>query len=87
MPGISRTPMTRERATGEILRALLKEREKSAPDRDPELERFLICPELQRASALLATAVGALGARGQTAFTATTHTPLPAPPGWLPPPI
>ena len=40
--------------------------------------RFARCPELIRASALLAAAVDA-SAR------AYNHTPLDAPPGWLPP--
>lgn len=61
-----------------------------APDsrQDPAYQRFLGSAELQQASAVLGRAVDVLRSSGANgAFTAVTHTPLPAPPGWLPPPI
>lgn len=55
---------------------------------DGNFKRFRECEQLQKASGAIGAATAALAERRHVgAFTAATHTPLCAPPGWLPPPI
>lgn len=76
--------------------AALEEVERTAGADDPDepdplnIKRFLTCPEpgLQQASAMVGEAVqGGLRPRVHSAFRAGTYTPLPPPPGFLPPPV
>jgi hypothetical protein len=72
----------------DVVRELEMIRDGGGQSGDQNFEQYLRCEKLQESSKVVGSAVAVVIAREQTgAFTARTHTPLPSPPGWLPPPI
>lgn len=80
--------MARQSDRSAVVRELEALRDGGGQLGDTTFEAYLRCEKLQESSRVVGSAAGRMLDRGAaSAFTARTHTPLPSPPGWLPPPI